>query len=61
MENRTTFVIAHRLSTIKHADRIIVLDKGKIVQEGTHETLMKTAGPYRKVYDLQIVAHTGEI
>jgi subfamily B ATP-binding cassette protein MsbA len=53
MKNRTTFVIAHRLSTIKHADRIIVLDKGKIVQEGTHDTLMKTAGPYRKVYDLQ--------
>jgi len=57
MENRTTFVIAHRLSTIKHADRIIVLDKGEIVQEGTHETLMQTAGPYRKVYDLQFTTH----
>ena len=54
MENRTTFVIAHRLSTVQKADRIIVLEKGGIVEMGTHEELLKNGGIYRKLYDLQI-------
>ncbi|MDH5541613.1 MAG: lipid A export permease/ATP-binding protein MsbA [Nitrospinota bacterium] len=58
IKNRTTFVIAHRLSTILHADRIIVLDKGEIVQEGTHESLINVDGPYKKVFELQISSHT---
>jgi subfamily B ATP-binding cassette protein MsbA len=53
MENRTTFVIAHRLSTILHADRILVVEKGKIVEEGTHQALIEANGVYRKVFDLQ--------
>lgn len=54
MKERTTFVIAHRLSTIRNADRILVLDKGKIVQEGKHEELLEDAtGIYSKLYELQ--------
>ena len=53
MRGRTSFVIAHRLSTVKNADRIIVLDQGEIVQEGTHEELMAQEGPYRRIYETQ--------
>jgi subfamily B ATP-binding cassette protein MsbA len=53
MENRTTFVIAHRLSTIQRADLIIVLDRGRIVQRGTHESLLSEEGMYKRLYELQ--------
>jgi subfamily B ATP-binding cassette protein MsbA len=53
MENRTTFVIAHRLSTIQRADLIIVLDRGRIVQRGTHESLLSEEGIYKRLYELQ--------
>ena len=53
MEGRTTIVIAHRLSTIRKADRIIVMDAGKIAETGTHQELMDANGIYRKLYDLQ--------
>lgn len=46
MENRTTLVIAHRLSTIRNADLIVVMDKGRIVEQGTHDNLMKKKGYY---------------
>ncbi len=53
MKNKTALVIAHRLSTIKHLDRIVVVDQGKIVQEGTHERLVKEKGLYAKLWSLQ--------
>lgn len=55
MRNRTTFIIAHRLSTVRKANRIFVLDKGRIVEEGKHEELIKIPnGVYRQLYELQI-------
>jgi len=53
MQNRTTFVIAHRLSTIMHADKIVVLEDGRIVDTGTHQELLGRSGLYRKLYDMQ--------
>ncbi|MDF1544627.1 MAG: ABC transporter ATP-binding protein [bacterium] len=53
MINRTSLVIAHRLSTIKNADRIIVIDDGRVVQEGTHDQLMAEQGLYGRLYNMQ--------
>jgi subfamily B ATP-binding cassette protein MsbA len=53
MEGRTTFIIAHRLSTVQHADRILVLDEGRIVQTGTHADLVRRDGLYRDLAALQ--------
>jgi subfamily B ATP-binding cassette protein MsbA len=50
---RTTMVIAHRLSTVIKADRIVVMEEGRIVEEGAHEELLKNGGTYRRLYDLQ--------
>jgi subfamily B ATP-binding cassette protein MsbA len=55
MQNRTSIVIAHRLSTIRHADEIIVLQKGKIVERGNHEQLLGQNGFYRKLVEMQEV------
>lgn len=55
MKNRTSVVIAHRLSTIQHADKIVVMDKGRIVEQGTHEELLKLGGIYHKLIHMQSV------
>ena len=53
MKGRTSFVIALRLSTIRKADQIVVIDKGKVLESGSHEQLMKAGGLYRKLIDMQ--------
>jgi len=53
MEGRTSFIIAHRIQSVMNADLILVLDRGRIVQRGTHEELMAQEGIYRQIYDLQ--------
>ena len=53
MKNRTTLVIAHRLSTIKNSDRIIVINNGRIIEDGTHEDLMARHGEYERLYSMQ--------
>ena len=53
MKDRTTLVIAHRLSTVQNADKIIVIDRGKVIETGTHQKLYDQNGVYRKLYDIQ--------
>jgi len=53
MQNRTSIVIAHRLSTIQKADLIVVMQKGKIVEQGTHKSLIAKNGTYKKLVEMQ--------
>ena len=57
MAQRTTLVIAHRLSTVLKADRILVMDEGRIVEEGTHRTLVAEGGLYARLAKLQFDTH----
>ncbi|WP_096154808.1 MULTISPECIES: ABC transporter ATP-binding protein [Bacillus] len=53
LHGRTTFIIAHRISSLKHADEILVLEEGKVVERGTHEQLIEITGTYKRIYDIQ--------
>lgn len=53
MQNRTTFIIAHRVQSVMNADRILVLEQGRVVQDGTHEQLLEQEGIYRQIYEIQ--------
>lgn len=55
MEGRTSIIISHRISTVKDADRIFVLDKGKVVEEGTHEELVSVKGIYAELHNKQLL------
>jgi subfamily B ATP-binding cassette protein MsbA len=61
LENKTSIVIAHRLSTIRKADKIVVMERGKIIESGTHEELLQQNGIYRKLYELQFAEEEKEI
>jgi ATP-binding cassette subfamily B protein len=54
MQGKTTIVIAHRLSTLLHMDRILVVDKGKIMEDGTHKDLLAKGGLYKTLWDAQV-------
>jgi len=56
LKNRTSFVIAHRLSTIVNADKLLVIDGGRIVETGTHTELLAQGGLYQKLYDMQFLS-----
>jgi ATP-binding cassette subfamily B protein len=59
MQNRTTLVIAHRLATVLNADRILVLDRGEIIEEGTHSALVARGGMYSRLAELQFRQEAG--
>jgi ATP-binding cassette subfamily B protein len=60
METRTTLVIAHRLATVMRADRILVFDHGRLVEEGTHQGLLAKPGLYKRLADLQFAPDAAE-
>ncbi len=60
-KSRTTFVIAQRVSTVKRADKIVVLDKGRIAETGTHEELLSRGGLSSEIFRLQLTGHESEV
>jgi ABC-type multidrug transport system fused ATPase/permease subunit len=60
LKNRTALIIAHRLSTIRNADRILVIHKGEVWEQGTHQKLLAQGGLYARLYELQYRFQNGE-
>lgn len=60
MQNKTSIVIAHRLSTIRKADNIVVMERGRVIQTGTHAELLEAGGKYRRLYELQFAEEESE-
>jgi ATP-binding cassette subfamily B protein len=58
--HRTTWIVSHRVATIRQADRILVLDRGRIVEQGHHDELLSASGPYARVYERQLLAQEME-
>jgi ABC-type multidrug transport system fused ATPase/permease subunit len=56
LEGRTVLMIAHRLSTVRKADRIVVLDQGKVLESGSHEELIRQQGKYQRLFELQVLS-----
>jgi subfamily B ATP-binding cassette protein MsbA len=61
MKNRTSFVIAHRLSTVRRADTVVVIERGRVVESGTHDALMATGGTYARLYEMQLQDEPADI
>ncbi len=61
LEGRTTLIIAHRLTTVRRADRLVVLDGGRIVEEGTHAELLAQSGLYARLYQRQFREAEGDV
>jgi ATP-binding cassette subfamily B protein len=61
MKNKTTVIISHRVSSVKHADQIILLDDGKIIERGNHESLVKSNGAYQSLYEKQLLEDKGSL
>ena len=61
VKGRTTFVIAHRLSSVRNADLILVMERGRIAERGTHRELLSAGGLYRRIHDIQLLPQEADV